>query len=334
MKKTVLLLVFLAVLSACRHTAEKRFAGNALGTTYHIIIQGKGKRITKKDIENTIRELNLSLSTYISNSLISAVNRGEKRKADKHFRYVYEQAYKIYRETDGLYDPTVGILVNAWGFGPGKPVPDLEKDSAKVDSLLHYVGFDKVKILSDGTIVKQFPAVFIDFNSIAKGYVIDQVGETIRNKGYRNYLVEIGGEVLAKGRNIKEDRPWVIGIDYPVPGAGSEIAEIELTDRAVATSGNYRKFHIDKKTGRKFVHTINTKTGYPAVSHLLSASVLAPTCTEADGWATACMASGLEKSKSYLLKHKELDGVLIYADSTGNIKIWHTPGMDGLLKRE
>jgi thiamine biosynthesis lipoprotein len=318
--------VFLLV-SCQKEIHETDFTGKALGTTYHIRIQGDGADISRKEIEQLIADLNQSLSTYISGSLISRINRGEKLKADTHFRYVFEQAAKVYKETDGIFDPTVGILVNAWGFGPGKKMKGIEKDSSLVDSLLQYVGFDRVKIDAAGYVFKENPGIYFDFNAIAKGYVIDKIGELIASKGYNHYLVELGGEVLARGKNIKENRPWTVAIDYPVPGSNSYAAAVVLKDNALATSGNYRKYRIDKQTGRKYVHTINPLTGYPAQSELLSASVMAPNCTLADAWATACMASGLEKSKKYILQHKDLEGLLIYSDPNGKLQIWKSEGI-------
>ena len=318
------LLAVLWLTMACHRAGQKVFQGYALGTTYKIIVQGDGERLRQKDIEDLIRQLNQSLSTYQGQSLISRINRGDTLKADRHFAYVFRKAYEIYRETEGRYDPTIGLLVNAWGFGPGKKIQGIETDSTIVDSLMRYVGMDMVRIDKDSTVRKKYPQIFIDFNSIAKGYVIDQIGALIASKGYRNYLVELGGEVVARGMNIKENRPWTVSIDYPLPGSQREIAEVYLRDRAVATSGNYRKFKSDPHTGRKFVHTIDALTGFPAVSNLLSASVFAPDCTTADGWATACMASGLERSKKYITSHPQLDAILIYSDSTGRIKLWNS----------
>ncbi len=318
------LLAVLWLTTACRRPGQKVFQGYALGTTYKIIVQGDGDRLSQSDIEELIRRLNASLSTYQGQSLISRINRGDTLKADRHFAYVFRKAYEIYRETEGRYDPTIGLLVNAWGFGPGKKIPGIETDSSIVDSLMRYVGMDLVRIDSDSTVRKKYPRTFIDFNSIAKGYVIDQIGALIASKGYRHYLVELGGEVLARGHNVRENRPWIVSIDYPAPGSRAEMLEVPLTDRAVATSGNYRKFKIDRKTGRKYVHTLNALTGYPAVSHLLSASVFAPDCTTADGWATACMASGLDKARQYIEAHPELDAILIYSDSTGQIRVWNS----------
>ena len=326
-KKILALVGLLLIFGQCKRPETYYFEGNALGTTYHIRVQGKGQSLSQKDIQDLIRRLNASLSTYQATSLISCINRGDTLPADKHFRFVLERARKIYKATGGRYDPTIGILVNAWGFGPGRRIPGIERDSSVVDSLMHYVGLDMVKIDSAGIVRKKYPQIFIDFNSIAKGYVIDRIAAMIAAKGYRNYLVELGGEVVAHGRNIAENRDWIVGIDYPTPGSNSEILELYLRNRAIATSGNYRKFKIDPETGRKYVHTIDARTGYPAISHLLSASVLAPDCTDADGWATACMASGFENAKQYIQSHPELDAVLIYSDTTGKIQVWESKGV-------
>ncbi len=327
--RPVLWFFVLFVLISCRQgIKEEHFSGKALGTTYHIDIQGNGDEITQKEIEELIAQINRSLSTYIPGSLISRINRGEELKADEHFRYVFNEARKIYRATNGLYDPTIGILVNAWGFGPGKKIKNIEHDSTIVDSLKKYVGFDKVYIDQNGVVRKKYPQIFIDFNSIAKGYVIDKIGELISKKSYENYIVELGGEVLAKGKNIKENRPWIVAVDYPVAGSGHYAADIKLFNKAIATSGNYRKYRIDRKTGKKYVHTLHPKTGFPYQSNLLSASVLAPNCTEADGWATACMVSGFQQARKYITENTRLEGLLIYADSLGKIKIWQSDGID------
>ncbi len=332
MKKKLLLLFLLSI--ACNRSGPKVFDGHALGTTYHIVITGDGKKIRQKDIDKLIASLNASLSTYQRQSLLSAFNRGEAIIPGEHILYVMGEAGKIYRDTKGIYDPTVGVLVNAWGFGPGKRIKGIEHDSLMVDSLRSLVGFDMIYVDGNGRLRKRKKGMFLDFNSIAKGYVIDRIGALIRSRGYDNFLVELGGEVIASGINETENRPWRVGIDYPVAGNSSEIAYLEMRDRALATSGNYRKFRIDPGTGRKYVHTINPLTGYPAVSHLLSASVTAPNCTVADGWATACMAGGFEKAKSWILSKDFLEGILIYSDSLGKIKVWYSPGLEGKLVLE
>ncbi len=316
--------LWLIVVSCKGEIKEQKFFGKALGTTYHITVQGEGESLSKQDIEALIASLNRSLSTYIPTSLISRINRGETLRADEHFVRVFSRAKEIYKQTGGIFDPTVGILVNAWGFGPGKKIKGIERDPSVVDSLIKFVGFGMVRIDDEGFVRKKYPEIFIDFNSIAKGYVIDRIGEFITSKGYENYLIELGGEVLAKGQNKKSGRPWIVAVDYPVPASENYIAELKLSNQALATSGNYRKYRIDRQTGQKYVHTLNPKTGYAVPSNLLSASVVAPDCTQADAWATACMAAGLKKAKQFIEKNEHLEALLIYSDSSGRLQVWQS----------
>ncbi len=333
MKRFVLFFSIIAMVFSCKNKPEvsnKYYQGEALGTTYHItaIQPNQAKEVTTKDIDSVIEAINNSLSTYRSNSLISRINRGEILAVDPLFKEVYTEAGKIYETTNGVYDPTIGILVNAWGFGPGKKIEGIEKDSSIVDSLMKFVGYNMIKIDSGDTLKKKFPQIFIDYNSIAKGYAIDQVGKLFSQRGYEHYLIEIGGEVLARGKNIIKNRPWIIAIDNPDRKSHKKFfSKLELSNRALATSGNYRKFYIDKKTGKKYVHTLNSKTGFPEVSHLLSATIIADNCMRADGYATACMALGLEKCKDLLSKHPDLDAFLIYSDNSGKLKTYKTSGL-------
>ena len=335
MKLTQIFIFLLILLAGCKNNSpvkeQEYFEGNALGTTYHITAYaGKNSQsLSKKDIDSVITAVNHSLSTYQPNSLISQINQGKVLKLDRQFIDVFESARKIYRETGGLYDPTIGILVNAWGFGPGKKIPGIARDSSIVDSLKRYVGYDYLSIDEHGFLQKKFPQVYIDYNSIAKGYAIDRVGKMLSDKGYQNFLVEIGGEVLAKGKNRAKNREWLVAIDNPDREKGNKfISKIALSDQAMATSGNYRKYYIDKQTGKKYVHTIDPKTGYPAIRHLLSASIIADNCTLADGYATACMVMGLPASKKFLEKHPELEAFLVYSDDEGNIKTYQTKGIE------
>ena len=333
MKRFAIFLVFIGLQVACRHTAENKklyFEGEALGTTYHITaIQAKPqKEVVKKDIDSVIEAINASLSTYRPNSLISRINKGEVLKVDPMFKGVFEEANRIYKTTKGVYDPTIGILVNAWGFGPKKKLKGIEKDSSIVDSLMKFVGYDMLRLDEGDTLRKKYPEIFIDYNSIAKGYAIDRVGKLFADRGYQNYLVEIGGEVLGKGTNVLKNRPWIVAIDNPDRKSKKKLfSKIELKDRAMATSGNYRKYYIDKKTGKKYVHTLNSKTGYPEISHLLSATIIADNCMRADGYATACMALGLEKCKKMLNEHPELEAFLIFSDNEGKLKTYQTKAL-------
>ena len=326
--------LFFAFLFSCNPQKPVQtyfFEGDALGTTYHIkaFSSSGSQTVQQKDVDSVIEAINASLSTYRPNSLISRINKGQKLKVDQHFLDVYRTAQKIYNETGGLYDPTIGILVNAWGFGPKEKIKNIEKDSTIVDSLKKFVSYDFLNIDEKGVLYKRYPQVYIDYNSIAKGYAIDRVGEMLSQKGYKNYLVEIGGEVLAKGKNIKKNRSWLVAIDNPDRQHGNKyISYIALSDKAIASSGNYRKYYVDKKTGRKFVHTLNPKTGYPIQRQILSASVIADNCTMADGYATAFMVMGYQAAERFLQQHPELEAFLVYSDEHGQIKTFKTKGVN------
>ena len=334
MKQTFFFLVIIfVILLSCNQQKSVQpyfFQGNSLGTTYHIkaFPSGTSKNLQKKDIDSVIEAINNSLSTYRPNSLISRINKGEVLKTDLHFVEVYNTAEKIYFETDGLYDPTIGILVNAWGFGPKEKIKNIERDSSIVDSLKKFVNYKFLHLDKKGYLRKRYPQVYIDYNSIAKGYAIDRVGQMLADKGFKNYLVEIGGEVLAKGKNIAKDRAWLVAIDNPDRQHGNKfISYIALSNRAIATSGNYRKYYVDKTTGRKYVHTLNPKTGYPIQRHILSASVIAKNCTLADGYATAFMVMGYKAAEKFLQDHPELEAFLVYSDEKGQIKTFKTKGV-------
>ena len=332
MKKVITLIYLMSFFlwTNCSHQKTNTsyyFEGNALGTTYHIkaFADKNTQKLSQQDIDNVILEINNSLSTYQANSLISKINKGKIVKADTYFKDVYMAAKKIFDETNGLYDPSIGILVNAWGFGPGKKIKGIEKDSSIVDSLMKYVNYNYVTIDEQGFVRKKYPQVFIDYNSIAKGYAVDCIGKMLEKKGFQNFLVEIGGEVLTKGKNLKKNKAWLIAIDNPNRKKENKfISKIELSNQAMATSGNYRKYYIDEKTGVKYVHTIDPKTGYPAVRKLLSVTIITKNCTLADGYATACMVLGIENCKKFLKKHPELQAFLVYSDEQGNIKVYTT----------
>jgi thiamine biosynthesis lipoprotein len=216
-------------------------------------------------------------------------------------------------------------LVNAWGFGPDRVVENL--DSTHVKSMLEFIGLDNVK-LQNNRISKKYNSIYIDFNAIAKGYAVDVIGRFLESNQVKDYLVEIGGEIRAKGKN-PDNKIWKIAIEKPnFDGSRSFQAVIELNNQSIATSGNYRKYKIDAVTGKKFAHTIDTKTGFPSQSDLLSASVIAQKdCADVDGYATAFMAMGLKKSKLFLQKPPELKCFLIYSDDNGGVKTFTTENL-------
>lgn len=333
MKRLLFLLVIL-IFSGCKSKQEwvkNQNTGNALGTTYSIIYISEEVMDYQQEIDSVFRVINQSLSTYIPDSDISKINNGDTTiVVDQSFRDVYFNSQVVHIETDGYFDPTVGVLVDAWGFGPGKQI---QLDSVKVDSLMEYVGWAKVGIKRDFRIEKTKPEIRFDFNAIAKGYTIDRLGRMLDNKHIDNYLVELGGEVLTKGINEISAKPWTVGIDDPENNENrGGAAIIHLRNKAMASSGNYRKFRVDEKTGKKYVHTINPKTGYTKNSNVLSVTVVAKHCMQADAFATAFMAMDLEDSKSLLGNKDNLEAYIIYLDESGETQEFMTPGFKSLIK--
>lgn len=316
MQKISLLLSILFLISCSdKEFKYQKISGNAFGTTYNIIYQDFENTDFEKQVDSLIYIVNKSMSIYLNNSDISKINQGDTIIViDNHFKEVFLKSQRIFKETDGYFDPTVGVLVNAWGFGPDAAIENLT--DTKVDSLMQYVGFDKVKLV-DGKIVKEHPFIYFDFNAIAKGYGIDVIGRYFESENCSNYLIELGGEIRARGVNDLGD-VWHVAIEDPnTDGTRSFSEVVSLENKSMASSGNYRKFKIDK-IGKKFVHTINAKTGYATESNLLAATVIANLdCADVDGYATAFMAMGYEKSKIFLEKHPELKAYLIYVDENG-----------------
>jgi len=304
--------------------------GPALGTSYNILYFKKESLDLQKEIDSVFDVVNQSLSTYIPTSDISKINRGDNTLVIDHmFTEVFNHSKEIHRATNGYFDPTVGVLVNAWGFGPGKQIA---LDSTSVDSLLNYVGFDKVELTPKNTIVKTHPTIYFDFNAIAKGYAIDRLAVLLEEKGIADYLIEVGGEVVAKGSHQIKKSPFTIGIDDPQAGDARAIKLlIQLKDKAMASSGNYRKFRVDSLTGQKYVHTVNPKTGYTKNSNVLAANVVASHCAKADAYATAFMAMDLSDSQALLAKDSSLDAFIIYLDENGATKSYMTDGFKKLV---
>ena len=325
---SILFLSFFLIFSCTTNEASQyeRLSGSAFGTTYNIRMQFEGNRVVQSQIDSLIQTVNKSLSTYDPNSLISRINRGDNDVIiDPYFQEVFEKSGKIHSDSDGAFDPTIGIMVNAWGFGPKEAIDNM--DQTKVDSLMASVGFDRLKIV-DGKLVKSHPNTFLDFNANAKGFGVDVICRFLESKGIRNYLVEIGGEIRALGKNDK-GLTWKIAIEEPnFDGTRSFQTIIDLENEVIATSGNYRKFKIDSVSGEKYAHTIDTRTGYPSRTDLLSASVIGNMdCADADGYATAFMAMGFKKTQAFLKSNPGIKGFLIYSDQEGQIKTFKTENL-------
>lgn len=322
------ILIFL-LLSSCAKTEPKpqKLEGKVFGTTFHITYMHGDTMNLEKSIDSLFQLVNNSLSTYQPTSDISKINQGDNTiYVDTYFNEVYEKSKRIYRETEGVFDPTIGILVNAWGFGPGSTIENL--DTIQVNDLMQFVGFDKIH-LKNNRLYKRHPKTYLDFNAIAKGYGVDIIGRFLEAKGIENYMVEIGGELRVRGKN-SNDAFWRVGIEQPnFDGSRSLQAIVSLNNKSMATSGNYRKFKIDPETGEKYVHTIDTKTGFTAKRNLLSATVIASLdCADVDGYATAFMAMGYEKTLQFLQNHPELQVYLIYTDKKGNTNDYNSPSLE------
>jgi len=331
MKKTIFLFFgFLALISCNSDIAvdSHDYTGEALGTTYMVRYFSENDLKFEIALDSILEEINSSMSTYITKSDISRINRGDTTvKVDDHFVEVFNASEKIFIKSNGFFDPTVGVLVNAYGFGPGKALKQI--DSLKLDSLKNLVGFDKIR-LEDKVVRKQHPSMYLDFNAIAKGYTIDVIADYLEAKNVENYLIELGGELRARGKNLESDSAWIVGIDDPNQNEGDRKlqAKVKLTNAAMATSGNYRKYRQDTLTGQQYVHTINPKTAMAERSNLLSASVIAENCMLADGYATAFMALGLERSKAVLSKLENVEVYILYSSEDGETKVYQSTGFE------
>ncbi len=337
MKRILLIFIVVLTLVSCSsdiHINKSQFRGEAFGTTYSIIVTDTKSVDLHSEIDSVIKVVNQSLSTYIPTSDISRINRGDKTVVvDYMFRDVFNLSEEIYKKTEGYFDPTVGVLVNAWGFGPGEQI---EMNEHSIDSLMNYVGYSKVKMTDDFRIIKDHPSIYFDFNAIAKGYAIDRLGVALDRRGLDNYLIEVGGEILSKGINLASKKEWVVGIDDPLAEDRSHpIRLLKLKDKALASSGNYRKFREDPSTGEKYVHTINALTGYTQNSKVLAVSVLANDCATADGYATSFMAMGLIKTQELVYSDASLDAFVVYLDEAGQTATWASEGFkEAFLSKE
>jgi thiamine biosynthesis lipoprotein len=311
--KYLLLTSFIIFCFSCQNEPELiKLSGPVFGTGYNIQYFSMDGENYQNNINQLFDEVNQSLSTYHKDSDISKVNRNEKDEVDEHFKTVFEASKKIYRETEGAFDPTIGNVVNAWNFGAENN--KFETDSTTIDSLMRYVGFNRIGF-SDGKIKKQNTSIYLEFNAIAKGYGIDVIANFLETKGIKHYLVEIGGEIRAKGMNLKKEANWRVGVQRPrfdgVQDPNDYSIAISLENESMATSGSYRKFKTDEN-GNRYTHIINTKTGYPTKTKILSVSVIAPNTMLADGYATAFKVMGVEKVKVFLEQHPELKVYFIY----------------------
>jgi thiamine biosynthesis lipoprotein len=302
--------------------------GPVFGTLYTINYQSD--KDYHEEIKAALQDVDDALSMFNEQSIISHINRGDDGEANDMFMEVFNKAMEVSKETDGAFDITVAPLVNAWGFGfKNGEMPTRQQ----VDSIRQFIGWKKVT--AEGkTIKKTDRRVMLDCSAIAKGYGVDVVARLLKDKGITNFMVEIGGEIITKGISPKRV-PWKIGVIKPTEDSLQTSGEyqtiLNVTDKAMATSGNYRNFYY--KGGKRYAHTIDPKTGYPVQHNILSATVLAKDCATADAYATSFMVMGLEGAKVILERHPELMAYLIYNDQDNNLAVWYSPSMKDKIER-
>ncbi|MCD2260310.1 FAD:protein FMN transferase [Psychroserpens luteolus] len=335
MKPLLLLLLFFVIFSCKENSKEvvqdnlkvevqtpqnTKLSGPVFGTTYNVIYHSEIDYT--KQFDSLFAVVNQSMSTYIADSEISKFNRNEPYKVDTHFETVFLASKDVYKYTDGAFDPTIGNVVNAWSFGADKN--KFLTDSTTIDNLMRSVGLDQVELVRNraGTIRILKPKdTYLEFNAIAKGYGVDVIGEFLERKDVKNYLVEIGGEIRVRGKNMEKDIPWRVGLDEPrFDGGQSVYKALSLKDEAMATSGTYRKFKVDEN-GNRFTHIINTKTGYPSKTNILSVSVITKDCMTADAYATAFQAMGIEKVTHFLKTRPEFKVFIIFENEDKELEV-------------
>ena len=299
-------IVALLAASCDPKTEYIKYSGPTQGTMFNITYCSDTNY--NAEIDSLLQAFCRSLSNYDSTSLISRINRNETDTLDALSEEFFNVSKEVWANTDGIFDVTVAPIVNAWGFGWKRHETHIP-DSTEIDSLLQHVGMDKLEI-ANGRILKHDPDIQTITNAIAQGMSVDYISNFLKSKGINNFLVEIGGEIYCSGKNA-QGRDWKIGVDKPIEGTGYEYREnqivIHLSDMAVNTSGNYRKFIEDG--GKKFGHSINPTTGYPAENEMISATVVYPDCIRADAYATAFMVMGAEKAMKIV---ESIDGMEAY----------------------
>ena len=313
---------------------DKEIRGYTQGTTFLVKTSEDSLMVSPEELDSLLHQFDLELSGYIDHSLLSMFNASDSfinLANDNFFRTCYHISQDIFERTDGYFDPSVFPLVKAWGFF--KDVNHMPTEQ-EIDSILGFTGF-KANLhhkFQNDTLFKIHPNFSLDFNAIAQGQSVDEIVRLLKDRGHENLFVEVGGELFVSGLN-DDEVPWIIGIDEPVEGnEGISDRKLEnylsISDKGVATSGNYRKFY--EKDGKKYSHTLNPLTGYPVEHNLLSATVIAPNTAAADGYATAFMAMGVEKTMAFLSENEDLQLAvyLLFENKNGRIERAFTPNMN------
>jgi len=329
----ILASLILLLLSGCEDNKELKIfkmTGAAQGTYYAITYCSDNNENLQPAVDSLLKQFDKSVSSYLPTSVISRLNNNDTSvTADPIYETIFRKSMEVSANTDGAFDVTVGPLVNAWGFGFKKK----EKvTKAVIDSLLPLVGYKKIQ-LSKGKLIKTDPRIRVDFDGIAQGYTCDWLALFFESKGIHNYLLDVGGEVLARG-NKPDGQLWSVAIELPAKNAEDE-RQIKtillLKDKAITTAGSYRKYY--EENGIRYSHTIDPSNGYPVKHSLLSVTVVADDCITADAYDTVFMVMGLEKSKAFLVNHPELQVYFISDDQHGGFTVFYTPGFEKLIKQ-
>ena len=316
--KNYLILVFITFFS-CSELKKTSLSGLIFGTSYNIQFYSSGNSNYSNEIVDIFKEIDMSMSTYKKTSIISRVNNNNSVQLDDHFKNVFGFSKKIYEITGGRFDPSIGLLVNYWGFGPEKFVPDSKiNPNDQFTYLLSKTGFNRFEIINNK--LSRPMDSYIDFNAIAKGYAVDEVAEFLKNKQIDNFLVEIGGEINSSGINIDKNKPWLVAIDMPrFDGDRSNYSSLELNNISLASSGTYRKFKIDSM-GNRYAHIINPLTGYPTKTNILSVTVKASSCIEADAYATAIHSMNIEEIKEFFSFNNNISSLVIFENDKNELE--------------
>ena len=312
--RKISLFFFLLFINSCSDLRKTGLTGLIYGTTYNIQFYSSSFDDYSTEIDSVFNEIDNSMSTYKTNSLISKINRNESSFIDNHFINVFKVSKEIYKNTNGRFDPSIGLIVNYWGFGPEKN----DSQDEQLNNLLSKVGFDKFEIIGDELIRPKDS--YIDFNAIAKGYAVDKISEFLKSKSIDNFIIEIGGEINASGINFDKNNPWIVAIDMPrFDGDRSIHSTLELNDISIASSGTYRKFKIDS-FGNRYAHIINPKTGYPTRTNILSVTVKGSSCIEADAYATAIHTMNIIEIKEFFAKNNKISSLIIFENENNELE--------------
>ena len=318
MKKIIYIIVLCCLLTNCNTIEKQQFFGSTQGSYYSITYFDEQNRDFSREFDSIFKEIESTLSLWDENSIIRRVNRNDTSVVlNKIFIDNFNYAMRAAELSNGYFDPTVGPLVQAWGFHFKE---GMEMTPEIVDSLKQLVGYRKIRI-ENNKIVKENPNMTLDFNAVAQGYTTDMIGDFLLSKNVNNFLVDVGGEILARGCKPNGEL-WKVGIEKPAENKDSEriVQEIvELDNRSIVTSGNYRKYV--ERGGKRYSHSLNPKTGYPAENKLLSATIIADNTAWADCLASICMVVGLEKAIEIIESSEDnIDAYFIYVDENNEVK--------------